>query len=658
MKYIWLFVILLCGCAGQSFLNVQADYRNVLNISNWPQGIREGVSLFSDFGAWHGFAFIPDSVGMAGGFSGPMSMASNYAVGSYTAVASVVVDGVLQEVTNAIVEKSYFPGRMIQSFTWETLTLTLEIVFVNNRTSLLRTRVRNTGGPKEVKIIYEGSFFTQYFQGQVIDGRTVYLEFPATKCCFEIEAGEGCHAVVRDGKYRFETEVSKFGRGEEREDMFVYSAYFNDEPEHVKHPVLEGNPFEESEPFFEMAAHRWERYIEKLFENKSELFTDLKYRRVAVKCLMTLMANWRSAAHDLLHDGGYPSYWGFSTGFWSWDSWKIAAAIGHWEPELAKDHVRALFDYQTEEGMIPDFVSRIKYINNLRDTKPPLASWAVEEIYDADGDLAFVEEMFDRLLRYHNWWYAYRDVDQNGLCEYGATDGTLQAAAWESGMDNAVRFDSTEMLKGELPKAWSMSQESVDLNTYLYDEKMTLARFARLLNRDELANQLEKDAGILADRIRQIMFDDENGYFFDVRLKSHALIPVYGPEGWLPLWAGVANQKQADQVRNIMMDVNRFNSFVPLGTLDLSHPRLEPERGYWRGPVWLDQAYFGIRGLRNYGYDKEANELTLKILNNCQGLLGDQPVHENYNPLTGEALNAPHFGWSSAHLLLMMFEYK
>lgn len=108
MKYIWLFVILLCGCAGQSFLNVQADYRNVLNISNWPQGIREGVSLFSDLGAWHGFAFIPDSVGMAGGFSGPMSMASNYAVGSYTAVASVVVDGVLQEVTNAIVEKVIF----------------------------------------------------------------------------------------------------------------------------------------------------------------------------------------------------------------------------------------------------------------------------------------------------------------------------------------------------------------------------------------------------------------------------------------------------------------------------------------------------------------------------------------------------------------------
>lgn len=43
--------------------------------------------------------------------------------------------------------------------------------------------------------------------------------------------------------------------------MFVYSGYFNDEPEHVKHPALGGNPFETSEPFFEMAAQRWEHYI-------------------------------------------------------------------------------------------------------------------------------------------------------------------------------------------------------------------------------------------------------------------------------------------------------------------------------------------------------------------------------------------------------------
>ena len=41
MKYIWLFVILLCGCAGQSFFNVQADYRNVLNLSGLKASEKE-----------------------------------------------------------------------------------------------------------------------------------------------------------------------------------------------------------------------------------------------------------------------------------------------------------------------------------------------------------------------------------------------------------------------------------------------------------------------------------------------------------------------------------------------------------------------------------------------------------------------------------------
>ena len=35
------------------------------------------------------------------------------------------------------------------------------------------------------------------------------------------------------------------------------------------------------------------------------------------------------------------------------------------------------------------------------------------------------------------------------MCEYGSTDGTLEAAAWESGMDNAIRFDDAMMLKND-----------------------------------------------------------------------------------------------------------------------------------------------------------------------------------------------------------------
>lgn len=40
----------------------------------------------------------------------------------------------------------------------------------------------------------------------------------------------------------------------------------------------------------------------------------------------------------------------------------------------------------------------------------------------------------------------------------------------ESGMDNAVRFDEAVLMKNN-DKAWSLNQESVDLNAYLYAEK-------------------------------------------------------------------------------------------------------------------------------------------------------------------------------------------
>ena len=72
--------------------------------------------------------------------------------------------------------------------------------------------------------------------------------------------------------------------------------------------------------------------------------------------------------------------------------------------------------------------------NNERNSKPPLAAWAVSEIYKSTQDADFVKEIYPKLLHYHQWWYKYRDHDRNGYCEFGAVDGTLEAAAWESGM--------------------------------------------------------------------------------------------------------------------------------------------------------------------------------------------------------------------------------
>lgn len=106
-----------------------------------------------------------------------------------------------------------------------------------------------------------------------------------------------------------------------------------------------------------------------------------------------------------------------------------------------------MFDYMDEYGMVADCVYTDKKENNWRDTKPPLAAWAVWKVYEQTKDAAFVKEMYPKLVKYHQWWYENRDHDKNRLCEYGSTDGTRIAAAWESGMDNAVRFDEAVLMK-------------------------------------------------------------------------------------------------------------------------------------------------------------------------------------------------------------------
>ena len=101
-----------------------------------------------------------------------------------------------------------------------------------------------------------------------------------------------------------------------------------------------------------------------------------------------------------------------------------------------------------------------------------------------------------------------------------------------------------------------------------------------------------------------------------------------------------------------MMDEKEFNTKVPLGTAALTNPAYGPDI-YWRGRVWVDQVYFGLTGLKNYGFDQDASTLMDKILMNAEGLMEDGAIRENYNPETGAVQGASNFGWSSAHFYMM-----
>ena len=353
----------------------------------------------------------------------------------------------------------------------------------------------------------------------------------------------------------------------------------------------------------------------------------------------------------------FPSYhYVWFHGFWAWDSWKHAAAVAFYQPELAKDQIRAMYDYIDTEGFIPDCIYRDTTIeaHNYRNTKPPLSAWSVYKVFTATKDTTFIAELYPKMVKQHNWWYKNRDHDQDQVCEYGSTDGTVIAAKWESGMDNAVRFDDSKIVKNS-NNAYSLDQESVDLNAYLLAEKEYLSKMALVLGKNKESEQFITEHGILKNKINSQFYDPESGWYYDTDISGKKFIKIMGPEGWIPLWANAATQEIANRVKEKMMDTTLFNTKIPLPTLNARHSKFKPNRGYWRGPNWVDQVYFGIHGLKNYGFTEEATTLTYKLMHNAEGVLEKGPsIRENYQPISGKGLESQNFSWSAAHYLLLL----
>ncbi|RFS19160.1 glycoside hydrolase [Chitinophaga silvatica] len=628
----WL--ILLLALSLQQVYAQRNKYPDVLNLhAEPPKGKSILTNVFSDMGAWHAYA-LPLHKEDNGAFIGPliMGMEGEWLSGAFSRL-ELSENNQLVDLSVADANIRYFPGMLLQQLEINKLGITQQLIFVSGREALLHTTITNrSNSVRTLNIRYHGQSRKQI----TVNNETSSLQSAGFVAVFPA----GTSITADSLSYSASNTGVVIAPGASYEQTQLQAYY----PDTVHKPAV----YEFSKSLKEN-ENRWNGYLSRYFSASPKL-TEIQ-KRLAVKCMVTLITNWRSSAGDIHHDGVFPSvnYQGFY-GVWSWDSWKQAVGIVTFNPELAKNNIRSMFDYQDELGMVADCIYLDKSENNWRDTKPPLAAWGVWEVYLQTKDTAFVKEMLPKLIRYHEWWYTNRDHDQNGLCEYGSTDGTRIAAAWESGMDNAVRFDSAVMLKNN-DGAWSLNQESIDLNAYLYAEKRYLDK---LLAVSGEKNRYNDQAEKLLNMIRTKFFDAKKGYFYDLQPETGKLVTVDGPEGWIPLWAGIATKVQAEKVIQKMNDPRKFNTKVPLPTLAADHPAFDPMKGYWRGPVWLDQVAYGTEGLRKYGYKKQASKFEKQLLNNAVGLLTNEPICENYHPLTGKGLNAKNFSWSAAHLLMIL----
>ncbi|MDI3408166.1 MGH1-like glycoside hydrolase domain-containing protein [Streptomyces cavernicola] len=684
-----------------------SPYADVLDLRGTPEAALPGdedgnnaVSVFADRGAWHAYALPePGDRSAYGGFTGPLYIAQEYPwwLSKSFSRMGLTEDGRrLALDTGGTPHTTSLPGLLRQSYDLgEGLTLTLELRFATDRSALVRAEVRNDGtAARTLTADWTGSLLRPAEQPMrdapslTATGSGVGVDFGEVRETwdyltdgterFEVTHGSPVRTTVDGDAYRTEAaEPVRLAPGGSHRFDWTESYTFTD-AERTREAARVRAVLAAPASVVAENDERWRGYVSGVTRD-----VPADRRRTAVKSLQTLVTNWRSAAGRIEHDGITPSisYKWFAGGVWSWDTWKQAVGTARFDPALAQSQIRSMFDWQIrpdsgtrpqDAGMIPDVI----FYNdpergggnwNERNSKPPLAAWAVWEVYRASGDRAFLRELYPKLAAYQAWWYRNRDHDGNGLAEYGATVDAANdsaeerrlAAAWESGMDNAPRFDAelgssvvaNRDADGTL-LGWSLNQESVDLNAYLAADQGYLARIAKALGRDEDARRWEERSTATHTRVREEMYDEDSGWFHDAALGTGKLLTERGRgiEGAIPLWTGTASAEQARAVRQRLTDQGEFATAVPFPTVSKSSPYFSPTK-YWRGPVWFDQAHFALSGLRRYGYGKDADTLTTRLLTNASGLTDDAPIMENYNPLTGAPLNSPNFSWSAALLL-------
>lgn len=628
----WLFSSLIAGLSACTQTtqephtdDLRYNFGNILNISLTPDSTVRRAGCFTDAGSWMGFT-LPQTDKWVNGFCGPFSIDNRI----WFAQSATTVNFADKAESFSPDSVSYFPGEVYMKSSSASGSIEQRMNFVNSSTALLQVTTdadcelyfSGKEWNSQVTLKQEEQTITAYHP----NGEIVQLTFmpDITLTC--------------DGKnYTARTQPGC------KQTQIALSFYFTDEELNSgtqRSIALLQNP----QPALDANAERWQGYLQKVLRN------DLKqeYDRIAAKAVVTLISNWRTHREGLLHEGVIPSHAvPYFIGFWAWDSWRFSAALARFAPELAKNNIRAMFDYQQPDGMIIDCIYTNPAENNARDSKPPLVCWAVDEIFTHNQDTAFVKEMYPQLLAYYKWWYQKRDHNHNGMCEFGATDGTLEAAGWESGMDNAIRFDNAKMLQNG-PDAWSLDQESVDLNAYLAFECRLLKKFAKLTGNTF-------DGPDYSEKVAAYFFNDKIGWFCDRRIADGSFIEEPACEGYTPFWVQIASKEQMDKALSLFTDTTKFSTYIPFPTAAADNPKCDPN-GYWRGPIWLDQTYQAIKGLRNYGYKDLADKYTMQVFDRCQGLTGDAPIHENYGTHNGERLQASHFSWSASHLLMMYEE--
>jgi len=282
----------------------------------------------------------------------------------------------------------------------------------------------------------------------------------------------------------------------------------------------------------------------------------------------------------------------------------------------------------------------------------PILAWGCLMVFNQTNDFELLEQSIPYLDKFFTWYVNERDVDNDGLIEYGAYKKTSIGDITQSARFETFDFHATldDLQLTEHPTrgtggAWYGNIEGVEQTSFLAMSERAMIEMCEITGREEMRDKYVKRLDKRTEAIRTQMWDPETKFFYSLNRDTGEKIRIKTLQGFLTLTAGLASEEQAKELVKHLTDPAQFWSKYPVTTSSMEEPTFKPD-GFWRGDMWPPTNYLLALGLNRYGY----YDIAIDLADKMQELLEkyDGHAYERYNGVDGIGIGVKDYCWGIA----------
>lgn len=261
---------------------------------------------------------------------------------------------------------------------------------------------------------------------------------------------------------------------------------------------------------------------------------------------------------------------------------------------------------------------------------PPLFSYAELNIYHKVGNKKRLKDVIEILCRYYDW------LEEKFL----APNGLYAVTPLAGGRNCPLRADAFY---------------PVDFNCQQAVNALYLSAIGELLNDRDIGFKYKKKYFSLKTRINEKMWDEEAGFYFDLK-KDGSLLRVKSCAGYWAVLAELPGVDRVDRMVKLLSDENEFATEHPFPSLAACEEGFSPEGRRDLGDVNPSLVFMIIKGLEKYKYYETAREFAIRHLYFILEVLNDEEspkpdLYESYSPSEAAPAAADETGFPRRNFL-------